>query len=150
VDTERPKQAANVVPDGLVAEMELGRDLLRRPALFQEAQHFDLARVRCGCGAAAVSAGLPSIKPKTPTIRSPLISGTALSSTATRVPAVETRTPVVSVAGAVPSTLRENDSRARWLSSGATTEVKCLPRTSPSSRSAAGLIQRTTPVVSRR
>ena len=51
-------------------------------------------------------------------------SGTALSSTSTRLPVVDIKTPVVSVAGAVPSTLRENDSRARWLSSGATTEVK--------------------------
>ena len=36
---------------------------------------------------------------------------------------VATRTPVASV-GAVPSTFRENSSRARRLSSGATTEVK--------------------------
>ena len=61
---------------------------------------------------------------------------------------VETRTPGASVAGAVPSTFREKSSRARRLSSGATTDVKWRPRTSPTSRSAAGLSHRTTPVVS--
>ena len=104
--------------------------------------------VRCG-GAVGVSSGRPSNSPKTPTTRSPFMSGAELISTATRVPAVETRTPVASVAGEVPSTFRENSSRARRLSSGATTEVKWRPQTSPTSRSAAGLIQRTTPVVSR-
>ncbi len=97
----------------------------------------------------ALSSGRPSNSPKTPTTRSPLLSGTALISTATRVPAVETRTPVASVAGEVPSTFRENSSRARRLSSGATTEVKWRPRTSPTSRSAAALIHRTMPVESR-
>ena len=77
------------------------------------------------------------------------MSGTALISTGTRAPVVETRTPGASVAGAVPSTFREKSSRARRLSSGATTEVKWRPRTSPSSRSAAGLSHRTTPEVSR-
>ena len=71
----------------------------------------------------ALSSGRSSISPKTPTTRSPLMSGTALISTATRVPAVETRTPVASVAGEVPSTFWEKSSRARRLSSGATTEV---------------------------
>src|SRR5262249_31677991 len=47
--------------------------------------------VRCGGGAAA-SASAPSIRPKTPTTRSPFISGTELISTATRAPPVETRT----------------------------------------------------------
>jgi hypothetical protein len=51
------------------------------------------------------------------------MSGTALSSTGTRVPAVETKTPVASVAGAVPNTFRENSSWARRVSSGATTDV---------------------------
>ena len=77
------------------------------------------------------------------------MSGTALISTATRAPAVDTKTLVASVAAEVPSTFRVNSSRARRLSSGATTEVNRRPRTSPTSRSAAGLIQRTTPVVSR-
>ena len=40
------------------------------------------------------------------------------------------------------------NSRVRWVSSGATTEVKCRPRTSPTSSIAAGLTQRTTPVLS--
>ena len=69
------------------------------------------------------SSGRSSISPKTPTTCSPFMSGTELSSTATRVPAVETRTPVESVAGVVPITFRENSSRARRLSSGETTEV---------------------------
>ena len=51
------------------------------------------------------------------------MSGTELSSTATRLPAVETRTPVESVAGVAPITFWENTSRARRLSSGETTEV---------------------------
>ena len=55
--------------------------------------------VRCGCGAVGLSSGCPSNSPKTPTTRSPLISGTELISTATRVPALETKTPVASVAG---------------------------------------------------
>ena len=41
------------------------------------------------------------------------MSGTELSSTATRVPAVETKKPVASVAGEVPSSFWENSSRAR-------------------------------------
>ena len=87
--------------------------------------------------------------PKTPTTRSPPISGTALTSSARRVPSVETKTPLVSVAAVVPSTLRAKSSCARARSSRPTTNVKCRPRTSPSRRSAAGLIQRTTPAVSR-
>jgi hypothetical protein len=42
--------------------------------------------------------------------------------------------PLASVAAVVPSTFRENSSRARRLSSGATTEVKWRPRTSPTRR----------------
>ena len=70
-----------------------------------------------------VSSGRSSNSPKTPTTRSPFISGTELISTGTRVPAVETKTPGASVAREVPSTFCENSSRARRLSSGATTEV---------------------------
>ena len=95
------------------------------------------------------SSGRPSNNPNTPTTRSPLINGTELISTATRVPPVETKTPAESVAGELPSTFRENNSRARRLSSAATMDVKWRPRTSPRSRSAAGLIEGTTPVVSR-
>jgi hypothetical protein len=61
---------------------------------------------------------------------------------------VATSTVWRSVAEALPSTFRESTSRARARSSGATTEVKWRPRTSPTSRSAAGLIQRTIPVAS--
>jgi hypothetical protein len=53
------------------------------------------------------------MRPKTPTTRSPFLSGTALSSTDTRVPVLETRTPVASVDGEVPSTFWEKSSRAR-------------------------------------
>ena len=44
VDAESPKEAANVVPDRLGAEMELGSDLLRRAALLQQTKHLDLTR----------------------------------------------------------------------------------------------------------
>ena len=132
MDAEGTKETADVVPDGLGAHVELGGDLLRRAALLQKTKHLDLTgsemrRRRCG-----LSSGRPSNSPKTPTTRSPLMSGTELISTATRVPAVETKTAVASVAGAVPITFRENSSWARRLSSGATTEVKWRPRTSPS------------------
>ena len=117
------QEVADVVPDCLGAQVQLGGDLLRRVAPLQEMKHLDLTggemRVwRCG-----LSSGCPSISPKTPTTRSPLLSGTELSSTATRVPPVETKKPVASVAGAVPSTFWENNSWARRFSSGATTEV---------------------------
>ena len=51
------KETADVVPDGLGAQVELGGDLLRRPALFQKAKHLDLRGVRCGCGAVGVVVG---------------------------------------------------------------------------------------------
>ena len=57
--------------------------------------------VRCGGVARRRGCRLgvpPSIR-ETPTTLSPFLSGTALSSTATRVPAVETETQVASVAG---------------------------------------------------
>jgi hypothetical protein len=59
--------------------------------------------LRCGGGAAALSSGRSSISPKTPTTRSPSLSATALTSTGTRVPALETRWPVASLATEVPS-----------------------------------------------
>ncbi len=63
--------------------------------------------MRCGGGVVGLSSGRPSNSPKTPTTRSPLMSGAELISTATRVPGVETKTPVVSVAGELPITFRE-------------------------------------------
>ena len=51
-----------------------------------------------------MSSGRSSISPKTLTTRSPFMSGTVLTSTGTRVPAVETRSPVTSVDTDVPST----------------------------------------------
>ena len=83
--------------------MELGGDLLRRVALLQEPKHLDLpgAEMRgWRCGAVV---GRSSINPKTPTTRSPSLSVTELTSTDTRVPAVETRWPVASLATEVPS-----------------------------------------------
>ena len=44
VDTERPKETADVVPDRLGTQMKLGRDLLRRVAPFQQTKHLDLTR----------------------------------------------------------------------------------------------------------
>jgi hypothetical protein len=99
-----------VIPDRLDAQVELGGDLFCRAPLLEKTKHLDLS-------------GRSSISPKTPTTRSPFLSGTELTSTATRVPAVETKTPVASVAWAVPSTFWENSSRARLLSSGVTMEV---------------------------
>ena len=98
IDAEGLKETADVVPDRLGAQVELGGDLLRRAALLQKTKHLDLAGVRCGRGAVGVSSGRSSISPKTPTTRSPFMSGTELTSTGTRVPAVETRSPVASVA----------------------------------------------------
>jgi hypothetical protein len=137
VDAEGPKETADVVPDCLGAQVELGGDLLRRAALRQQTKHLDptggeMRMRRCGT---VVRASLEQAE--TPTTRSPFISGTALISTATGVPPVETKTPVAAVDEAVPSTFRENSSRARRLSSGATTEVNWRPRTSPTRRSAA-------------
>ncbi len=117
---------------------------LRRAALLEQAKHLDLTGSQMRVGRGGPLSARPSSRPKTPTTRSPLMSGTALISTATRTPAVETKTPVASVDGEVPSTFWANSSRARRLSSGATTEVKWRPRMSPRSCSAAGLIQRTT------
>jgi hypothetical protein len=54
-----------------------------------------------------------------------------------------------SVTGALPATFRANISCELRLESGATTEANFRPRTSPTSRSAAGLSQRITPDVSR-
>ena len=104
--------------------MELGRDLLRRAALLQETQHLDLAggemrRWRCP-GVVGTSLEQSENADHHPF---PFMSGTALISASTRLPEVETKVAVASVAGAVPSTFRENSSRARRLSSGATTEV---------------------------
>ena len=53
IDAEGPKKTADVVPDRLSAQMELGGDLLRRAALLEKTKHLDLTggemRVwRCG------------------------------------------------------------------------------------------------------
>ena len=55
-------------------------------SLFEKLKHLDLTGVRCGGGAVVLGSGRSSISPKTPTTRSPLLSGTALISTGTRVP----------------------------------------------------------------
>ena len=114
---------ADVVPDRLGTQVELGGDLLRRAALLQETEYLRLARsemrVRC-CGRVV---GASSMSPKTPTTRSPFTNRTALTSTGTRVPVIETRWPVASLVGEVPSIFSANRSRARRASSGATTEV---------------------------
>jgi hypothetical protein len=44
VDAERPKKTADVVPDGLGAQVEVGGDLLGRAALLQKTKHLDLTR----------------------------------------------------------------------------------------------------------
>jgi hypothetical protein len=87
VDGEGAKETADVVPDRLGAQVELVGDLLGRAALLEKTKHLDLAGVRCGCGAVAVSSDRSSNSPNTPTTRSPFISGTELISTGTRVPA---------------------------------------------------------------
>jgi len=124
----------------LDAQVEFLRDLLGRASLLEQAQHFGLARRQVRGGVLTSSLGSPVRSPKTPTTCLPPISGTALTSSASRVPSGETNTPLASVAAVVPSTLRAKSSCARARSSGLSTDVKCLPRTLPSSRSAAGLI----------
>ena len=82
-----------MVPDCFGAQVELGSDLLRRAALFQKTKHLDLAGGEMrGWRSESCRQGVPPISPKTPTTRSPLLSGTALISTATRSPAVEDKT----------------------------------------------------------
>ncbi len=54
MDAEGPKKTADVVPDRLGAQVELGGDLLRRAALLQKTKHLDLTGGemrgwRCGC-----------------------------------------------------------------------------------------------------
>jgi hypothetical protein len=44
MDAEGSKETADVVPDRLGAQVELGGDLLRRAALLQKTKHLDLAR----------------------------------------------------------------------------------------------------------
>ena len=149
IDTERPKESAGVIPDRLGLRWSSAAICFVERPCSRRRSTSTWRGVRCGGGAVRMSSGRSSISPNTPTTRSPFMSGTALSSTATRVPEVETKTPVASVAGELPSTFREKSSRARRLSSGATTEVKWRPRTSPTSCLAAALSQRTTPVSSR-
>jgi hypothetical protein len=108
--------------------VELGGDLLGRAPLLQQAKHLDLTGSEVRLWRGGLSPGRSSNSPKTPTTRSPFMSGTALISTATRSPAVDSNTPLASVAAVVPSTFRVNSSLARRLSSGATTEVKWRPR----------------------
>jgi hypothetical protein len=149
MDAEGRKDTFEVVLDRVVTHVKLCGNLLVRAPLLQQSQHLDLTggemRVRrCGC---LLGASLEQPEDADHAFTAP--ERTELISTATRVPTFETRTAVASVAGAVPSTFCENSSRARRESSGATTEVKRRPRTSPRRRSAAGLIQRMIPVVSR-
>ena len=48
VDAERAQQVANVVPYGLSAQVELLRDLRRRPSLLEQAQDLGLRPLRYG------------------------------------------------------------------------------------------------------
>ena len=48
MDAESPKETADVVPDGLDAQMKLCCDLLGRAPLFQQAKHLDLTRSEVG------------------------------------------------------------------------------------------------------
>jgi hypothetical protein len=60
VDAEGPKETADVVPDCLGAQVELGGDLLRRAALLQKTKHLDLAggEMRVWCWGTVVGAFL--------------------------------------------------------------------------------------------
>ena len=44
MDAEGAEETANVVPDCLGGQVEVGGDLLRRAALLQKTKHLDLAR----------------------------------------------------------------------------------------------------------
>ena len=81
--SEGSQQMADVVADRLRAQVELLRDLLRRASLLKDLQHLGLAGrevPRAACSPPR-RAG-PVSSPKTPTTRSPPISGTALTSSA--------------------------------------------------------------------
>ena len=94
-----------MVPDRLGAEVELSSDLLLRATLLQEAEYLDLAGGEMW-GALRASSGVPH-SARNADNGSPLVSGTELTSTGTRAPAVETRTPVASVAGGAEHLPRE-------------------------------------------
>ena len=114
VYAEGTKHVTDVVVDRLRAEVELLCDLFGRASVFEQTKHLDLTggemRVRrCGflCGAfldQPEDADHPFHRSR---------AAPQLSSTATRVPSVETRTPVASVAGAVPSILLREQLAAR-------------------------------------
>ena len=116
-----------------------GDPLRRRPAPEGEAPRLD-------GGQMGVAQGIPVVEAffgrRTPTTRSTLLSGTERN-----LPPPhhgQNKTAAASVAGAVPSTFRENSS-GRRLSSGATTEVKTGMPPSPANPFAAALIRGTTP-----
>ena len=137
IDTEGLKETADVVPYRLWAQVELGGDLLRRATLLEQTEYLDLAGSemwRWGCGAVV---GLFLDQPEDADDPLTVHERHRAELYGNPPPAVETKTPLASVAGEVPSTFWEKSSRARRLSSGATTEVKWRPRTSPTSRSAA-------------
>src|SRR6185312_1082274 len=97
-----------------------------------------------GCGSSTRS----DTWPKTPITWSPRVSGTELISTGTRRPCSSTSTSGLSAGSVLPSILRAKCSRARRVSSWATTDVNWRPSTSPTSRRPASLTQRMIPVVS--
>ena len=104
MDAKCLEETADVIPDRLAAQVQLRGDLLRRAALLQKSKHLDLTWSemrgwRCG---AVVGASFD--QPEDTDYRfTALEGGTALTSTGTLVPAVETKTPVTSVATEVPS-----------------------------------------------
>src|SRR3954454_7508710 len=101
--------------------------------------------VSARCGGGGSDSSMSRAWPKTPITWPPLVSGTALTSAANRLPSASIATTLLSEPAGEPIRFRVKISSARRLSSGATTEVRCLPRTSPSLRFAAGFSQRMTP-----
>jgi hypothetical protein len=105
----------DVVPDCLLAQVELHRDLIRRFAALEETKDLRLSRRERGKG---------------------------VDRLVQRLELDLAEDPDHAVAA---HTFLAYSCCARLFSSGATTEVNCLPRTSPTIRIAAGLTQRMIP-----
>ena len=103
VDTEGAKETADVVPDRLGAQMELGGDLLRRAALLEKTQHLDLTggEMRGWLICAVVEAFFEQSEDADHPFTVLQRDGAHLYGT--RVPVLETRWPVASLVRAVPS-----------------------------------------------
>ena len=142
---ERAEDVANVVADRLDAQVQLTGDVVRPPAVLEQAEHLGLTwgqmRVsgprRCLVDVRDLAEDADHAVA--------LDERDALSSTPIRSPSAPITTTWESCGFGGPAMFRAKTSRDRRVSSGATTEVNCRPRTSPTSRRAAGFNQRMIP-----